>query len=255
MRADTGPKISVITVSYNSVATIGDALQSVIEQSWPYIEHIVIDGASSDGTMSVINQFRDRLAHVVSEPDRSIYDAMNKGLARASGDIVCFLNSDDKYAHQDVLAQVASIMQREQLDALMGDVVFFKPEKPEKVVRRYRCHHFHPAALGRGWMPAHPALFVLRTVFQRVGGFRDNYRIAGDFEFVARAFGKNDLRYQYFPEVLVKMRTGGISTAGWRSKLLLNIEVLRACRENGIRTNMFKILSKYPAKLLELVRR
>lgn len=250
-----GSKVTVITVCFNSATTLGDALQSVADQSWSYVEHIVIDGASTDATTSVIDHFRPHLARVVSEPDRGIYDAMNKGLALASGDIVCFLNADDMYAHEHVLADVADVMSRHKLDALFGDVVFFRPDSPDTTVRRYRSHHFHPDGIARGWMPPHPALFVRRAVFERVGGFRDNYRIAGDFEFVARAFGKGGLRYQYLPEVLVKMRTGGISTAGWRSKLLLNKEVLRACRENGIQTNMLKILSKYPAKLLELLRR
>lgn len=249
------PKITVITVCFNSAATIGDSLQSVAEQSWPHVEHIVIDGASTDATLSVIDRFRPHLARVVSEPDRGIYDAMNKGLALASGDIVCFLNADDMYAHGRVLAEVAGAMSRHKLDALFGDVVFFKPDAPDRVARRYRSHHFHPGAIARGWMPPHPGLFVRRAIFERVGGFRDNYRIAGDFEFVARAFGKGDLRYQYLPEVLVKMRTGGVSTAGWRSKLLLNKEVLRACRENGIQTSMLRILFKYPAKLLELLNR
>ncbi len=251
----SGPKITVITVCFNSAATLGDALQSVADQSWPHVEHIVIDGASTDNTMSVIDRFRPQLAKVVSEQDHGIYNAMNKGLALASGDIVCFLNADDMYAHEHALAKVADVMNRHKLDALFGDVVFIKPDAPDRIVRRYRSHHFHPNVIARGWMPPHPALFVRRAVFERVGGFRDNYRIAGDFEFVARAFGKGDLHYQYLPDVLVKMRTGGVSTAGWRSKLLLNKEVLRACRENGIQTNMLKILSKYPAKLMELLRR
>ena len=248
-------RTSVITVCANAVATIEETLRSVAAQTHRAVEHIVIDAASADGTMDIVNRYRTGLAHVVSEPDGGIYDAMNKGLALATGDIVCFLNADDVYAHRAVLAQVAQAMERQALDALFGDVVFFRPEAPDKVVRRYRSHRFSPAGIARGWMPPHPALFVRRAVFQRVGGFRTTYRIAGDFEFVARAFGKDELRYAYLPEVLVRMRHGGISTAGWRSNLLLNVEVLRACRENGIQTSMLKILSKYPAKLLELLRR
>lgn len=246
-------KVSVITVCFNSAATLADALRSVAEQSWSNVEHILVDGASTDGTLAVIESFRANLAQVSSEPDEGIYDAMNKGLAVATGDIVCFLNADDMYAHRDVLTEVASKMGQQELDALFADVAFFHPENPERVVRRYRSDRFRPSRIAFGWMPAHPALFVRRAIFTRVGGFRTDYRIAGDFEFIARAFGKNDLHYAHLPEVVVKMRTGGVSTSGWRSKLLLNNEVLRACRENGISTNMFKILSKYPAKLLELL--
>ena len=246
-------KVSVITVCFNSVATLTDALRSVKEQSWPNVEHIVIDGGSTDGTLALIERFKPDLAYFSSGPDAGIYDAMNKGLAVASGEIVCFLNADDLYAHQDVLADVANRMARQELDALFADVAFFHPDKPAQIVRRYCSGRFRPNRIAFGWMPAHPALFIRRAIFSRLGSFRSDYRIAGDFEFVARAFGKDDLRYEHLPEVVVKMRTGGASTAGWRSKVLLNQEVLRACRENGISTNMFKILSKYPVKLLELL--
>ena len=248
-------RISIITVAYNAARTIADTLESVAAQTHPEIEHIVVDGASTDGTLDVIERHHDKLTKVISEPDRGIYDAMNKGIRVATGDVIGFLNADDVFAQKNVLAMVAEIMKREHLDALFGDVEFFRPDNPGRTIRRYSSAHFRPDRIAWGWMPAHPALFVRREVFQRVGVFRTDYRIAGDFEFVARAFGKNTLRYRHLPEVLVRMRTGGISTAGWRNTLLLNREVLRACRENGIPTNMLKILSKYPAKLLEYFHR
>lgn len=247
------PTISVITVCFNSASTLAETLQSVADQTWPHIEHIVIDGGSRDDTPAILDRYREHLAHVVSEPDNGIYDAMNKGLALCQGDIVCFLNADDHYATTQVLTQAAQLMSEHRLDVLMGDVAFFHPGKPDKVVRRYRSDRFRPDLLACGWMPAHPALFMRRAVVNRVGQFKTSYRIAGDFDFIVRAFTDKNLRYRHLPEVLVNMRTGGASTAGLRAKLLLNREVLRACRENGIRTNMLKILSKYPAKLLELV--
>jgi glycosyltransferase involved in cell wall biosynthesis len=247
-------RISVITVCFNSASTIDRALQSVAIQDWPDIEHIVIDGASRDGTLDVIERHRHHLAVVVSEPDKGIYDAMNKGLAKATGDIVCFLNADDAYAASDVLSQVAHEMALHRLDALFADVAFFKPDAPDRVVRRYRSGRFHPDRLAWGWMPAHPALFMKRSIYQQLGGFRTHFRIAGDFDFIARAFGPGQLRYRHLTRVLVRMQAGGVSNAGLRSKWRLNQEVLRSCRENGIRTNLFKILSKYPAKLMELFR-
>lgn len=247
------PTVSVITVCFNSAATLAEALQSVVEQTWPGIEHIVIDGRSSDHTPDILAKFKPHLAHVVSEPDAGIYDAMNKGLSLCRGDIVCFLNADDRYASPQVIADVAARMVEHRLDVVMGDVAFFHPDNPHKMVRRYRSDRFRPELLAYGWMPAHPALFVRREAVARVGKFKTSYRIAGDFDFVARLFADKSLRYRHVPEVLVHMRTGGASTAGLRAKLLLNREVLRACRENGIRTNMLKILSKYPAKLLEMV--
>lgn len=245
--------ISVITVCYNSATTIERALQSVTNQDWPHIEYIVIDGASTDGTMGVIERFSSKLACVVSEPDDGIYDAMNKGLARATGDVVCFLNADDEYASDKVLSLVANQMHAEQLDALIGDVGFFHASNPARQVRRYRSDRFTPERLAWGWMPAHPALFLHRSVIDRVGRFNTTYKIAGDYEFIIRAFYGHALRYAHVPMVLVRMQTGGVSTGGWRAKLRLNKEVLRACRENDVKTNMLKILSKYPAKLLELL--
>lgn len=244
-------KISIITVAFNAAHTIVDTLESVAAQTHPEIEHIVVDGTSTDGTLEIIERYGKHVSRFISEPDQGIYDAMNKGVRVATGDVIGFLNADDVYAQENVLAMVAEVMNREHLDALFGDVEFFRPENPAGTLRRYSSARFRPARIAWGWMPAHPALFVRREVFQRVGAFRADYRIAGDFEFVARAFGKNTLRYRHLPEVLVRMRTGGISTGGWRNTLLLNREVLRACRENGIQTNLLKILSKYPAKLLE----
>lgn len=219
------------------------------------VQHIIIDGGSTDGTKEIIERYRPKLAQVISEPDQGIYDAMNKGLDRASGDIICFLNADDQYASPSVLSLVATQVREHRLDALLGDVGFFHEANPERTVRRYRSDHFTPDRLAWGWMPAHPALFLTRQVVQRVGHFKTDYRIAGDFEFIVRAFYGHHLRYQHLPEVLVHMQTGGASTNGLRSKILLNREVLRACRENGLRTNMFKILAKYPVKLLELLQK
>lgn len=247
-------KVTIVTVAYNSAATIAATLQSVAAQTLAQVEHIVIEGGSQDGTVGVVQKHSARVARLLSEPDEGIYDAMNKGLRLASGDIIGFLNADDHYAHAGVLQQVVHCMQQESLDAVLGDVAFFRAGAPEHLVRRYDSSRFHPGKLAWGWMPAHPASFFRRSVFARTGEFKTDYRIAGDYEWIARAFQSGPLRYRHLPEVLVHMQTGGISTRGWRSTLLLNQEVMRACRENGIPTNWAKILSKYPRKLLELVR-
>jgi len=247
------PRISVITVSYNSVDTIAETLISVAKQEWPDVEHIVIDGGSTDGTLRVIDEVGQHVSRVISEPDDGIYSAMNKGVSVATGEIVGFLNADDHYANPRVLGLVARMMMEGDLSAVVADASFFRKEAPDKVVRRYHSDRFRPSRLAWGWMPAHPGLFVRREVFDRVGHFATDYRIAGDFEWIARAFHGGTLTYRHLPEVVVRMRIGGISTGGWRNTILLNREVLRACRANGISTNWFKILSKYPAKLLEFV--
>ena len=243
--------ITVITVSFNSVTTLGRTLQSVAAQDWAYIEHIVIDGASTDGTVALIEEHRASLAQVISEPDQGIFDAMNKGLSLATGDVVCFLNSDDFYASTTVLSRVASAIDKHQLDALIGDVEYFRAQDIGRTVRRYRSDRFSPERLGWGWIPAHPALFMRRSIFERIGYFKTDYKIAGDYELIVRAFHDGSLHYEYLPDTLVRMQMGGVSTKGFLSTFRNNLEILRACRENGVSTNYFKIFTKYPAKLLE----
>jgi glycosyltransferase involved in cell wall biosynthesis len=247
-------KISVVTVAFNAVQTIEETLESVASQDHGDIEHIVVDGASTDGTIEVLERNRGGLAKLITEPDRGIYDAMNKGIAASTGQVICFLNADDTYSESTVLAKVAEHMSDETLDAVFGDAEFVKGNDARRVIRRYRSDKFRPARIAWGWMPAHPALFLRRRAFEQAGKFRTDYRIAGDFELVARMFHGDALRYKYIPEVLVRMRTGGASTSGWRSTVLLNREVLRACRENGISTNLLMILSKYPFKAAEFLR-
>ncbi len=247
-------KITIITVCYNSAKTIGDTLTSVREQTYGDTEHIIIDGGSTDNTLDVVSTEGPHVAKLVSERDRGIYDAMNKGIQLATGDVVAFLNADDFYKDADVLARVARAMQEEQLDALYGDVEFFRPGHQDVVVRRYNSGRFTAGRLGWGWMPAHPALFVRRALFERFGTFRTDYRIAGDFEFIARVFKHPELRHRHLPESLVRMQMGGISTSGWRATLQLNREMMRACRSNSIPTNWLKMLLRYPFKALEFFR-
>lgn len=249
-------KISIITVCFNSEKTIEKTLKSVLDQDWHNIEHIVIDGGSNDGTVAILERFRPHLACVVMEPDKGIYDAMNKGLSRATGDVICFLNSDDFYNKNDVLTRVANKIQKNGVDAVFGDVAFFNEGNPDYLVRHYRSGSFHAGRLSWGWMPAHPALFMRREVYNKLTGFDDTYRIAGDFELIARAFTKLTLRYEYIPSILVSMQTGGASTSpGIRGRIRHNLELLRACRDNGISTNIFKLLCRYPLKLFEKIQR
>jgi glycosyltransferase involved in cell wall biosynthesis len=246
-------KVSIITACLNRRHTIADALAAVRRQVKADIEHIVVDGGSSDGTLEVLAQHRASLAQLIPGPDNGIYDALNKGVAAATGEVIGFLHSDDVFARDDVISSVAGRMQAEALDALYGDVAFVPADDLDRIVRVYSSRRFRPSRIAWGWMPAHPALFVRRDVYREQGAFKTDYRIAADFEFVARIFSRGRLRYAYLPQVLVKMRMGGVSTRGWRSTLTLNREVLRACRANGISTNYLKILSKYPVKALEFL--
>jgi cellulose synthase/poly-beta-1,6-N-acetylglucosamine synthase-like glycosyltransferase len=177
---------------------------------------------------------------------------MNKGLALSNGDVVGFLNADDHYPHQDVLKQVAGQFESEQADCVYGNVAFFAAGNPDKTIRLYNSGRFAPARLAMGLMPAHPATFYRRSTYRRVGMFKTDYQIAADFEFTVRAFWKTGLRASYLPEILVKMQQGGVSNAGWRSKLILNREILRALRENRVPSSPFHLAAKVPFRLMEL---
>ena len=242
-------KISVITVAFNAVDTIGDTIKSVASQTHPDIEHIIIDGASTDGTVDVIKSSLDSIALWVSEPDEGIYDAMNKGIDLSSGDVLGFLNADDIYADSHVLQDIAEILVSNTLDACYGDLVYVDENNQDKIKRYYSSKPFSRSRIAYGWMPAHPTLYIKRHVIQQYGKFKTDYKIAGDFEYVARIFGKGTATYQYLPRVLVKMKMGGVSTSNISSNFRLNREIIRACHENQIPTNIAKVYSKYLRKI------
>lgn len=246
-------KISVITVAYNAEKTIGDTINSVDAQGFDDVEYIVIDGASTDGTVGVIHDNENKITKWISEKDNGLYDAMNKGIAMATGDIIGFLNADDVYADNGVLARVSSVVE-EGVDGCYADVCFVRNDL-QTVVRRYRSSRFHVGRLAYGWMPAHPSLFLRRELYERYGGFKVDYQIAADYELIVRFFHRFHIKAVYVPEVWVKMRLGGVSNRSLYSNYILSREIVRACRENGMQTNMLKVSLKYPLKLMEYVRR
>ena len=248
------PLVSIITVVYNNVKYIQDALESVISQNYLTIEHIVIDGGSSDGTIEVIEKYRDNISVFLSEPDDGIYDAMNKGIALATGDIVGILNSDDFYIDEFVIEKVVKEFEEKNVDSVYADLVYVEPKNLNKTVRYYDSGNFNPSKFSYGWMPAHPTFFVKRKAYEKYGMFRTDLKIAADFDILARFLYIHKISYSYIKGALVKMRTGGVSTS-FNSIWINNIETLRVCRDNGIKTNIFKILSKYPAKILGLLKK
>jgi len=242
-------KVSVITVCYNRAAIIEDTLRSVAEQTHADTEHIVIDGNSSDGTMDIVNRYRARLAHVVSEPDGGIYDAMNKGLALASGDIIGFLNSDDIYADANVLESVAGAFADPAVEACYADLVYVAKNDWNKVVRYWKSNIYRYGLCRSGWMPAHPTFFVRRNVFARYGGFDLQFRLQSDFELTMRLLEVHRIKSVYIPRVLVKMRLGGATNKNLSNILKGNLEAYRACRKNGFAVTPFFMLRKVLSRL------
>lgn len=248
-------KISIITVCYNSAQTIRDTIESVLAQDYPNLEYIVVDGASTDSTMAIVREYGDKIAVVISEPDKGIYDAMNKGIAAASGEIIGILNSDDFYAASSSVSRLVRQMEESGVDTVYADLVIVDAVDTKRVVRYYNSGAFSPKKLRYGWMPAHPTFLVKKSLYDKYGGFSLKYRIASDFEMVARLLYMARASYAYLPEVVVKMRAGGVSTSGLKSSWRINNEIVHACRSNGIRTSLPKVLLKIPLKLLEYIRR
>lgn len=255
MVIDSMIKVSVITVCFNSAGTIRDTIESVRSQSYPDIEYIIVDGGSSDGTLEIIKEYGDSVSLLISEPDRGIYDAMNKGIRAATGDVVATLNSDDFYADELSVQKLVSCTEKNGTETVFADLVFVDPNDSENIIRYYKSSHFHPGKLRYGWMPAHPTFLAKRALFDKWGLYSLDYRIAADFEMMVRLLYKANVSYAYLPEVVVKMRTGGVSTSGLRNSWLLNNEIVRACRENGLKTSLPRVLMKIPLKLLEYIHR
>lgn len=226
--------ISIITAVFNRAATIGEALDSVTRQSYPDIEHLVIDAQSTDGTLGEIARRQTAAMRIIIEPDHGIYDALNKGMRLASGQILGVVHSDDCLAHEHVLARVAEAFIDPAIDAVYGDLDYVAHDNPERIVRRWRSGAFHPAKLRRGWMPPHPALFIRRAVFEAHGGYDTRYHISADYDAILRWFGQGAIRAAYIPEVLVKMRLGGESNRSLERIWAKSREDLQALRSSGI---------------------
>lgn len=251
-------KISIITVTYNSSKTLSDTIESVLKQKYDNYEYLLIDGASKDSTVEIIKEYESKFCgkmRWISEPDKGMYDGINKGIKMATGDVVGIINSDDFYHRTDILQIVNdSFEQNPDIQAIYGDVRFVHPDDLSKTVRYYSSKRFRPSKFRWGWMPAHPSFFTFRENFEKYGYYQYDYHIAADFELLTRFLYTNKLPSKYIPVDFMKMRTGGRSTSGIKSNILLNKEIVRACRENGIYTNMPMLFLKYFRKVFELVK-
>ncbi len=246
------PSISIITVSFNAASTIGDTLISVLRQRDVDFEHVVVDGGSRDTTMDVVQEHQHDRLFARSEPDTGIYDAMNKGLARATGDYVLFLNADDYLARPDALALAAETLAETQADCLLANTQFVGSDGRTPQHRLYSVRSFGRWWLRIGMQPPHPSMLMRRTLISDLGGFDTSYRIAGDFDLIARAMLLRRSSFAKLPIVMTHFRTGGISTSGMRSKLILNQELTRSLAALGQPFGRIAVLGRMPLKLLQL---
>lgn len=249
-------KISIITATYNSGSTLRDTFESILRQSYKDIEYIVIDGASKDNTLALIEEylpkFEGRMTYF-SEPDKGIYDAMNKGLQKATGDVVGLLNSDDFFTSDDVLEKVAETLQNPELDAIYGDVHYVDCSNVNKCVRYYSSKVFSPNLMLFGFMPAHPSFYCRREIYNKYGAFDTSYKVAADFEILLRFIYVNHIRTKYLPKDFVTMRTGGASNRGLASHRQINRDHMQAFKKNGVKSNMFLLSLRYIYKIGEVV--
>jgi glycosyltransferase involved in cell wall biosynthesis len=240
-------------VCFNSVATIEDTIKSVLSQCYKNIEYIVVDGGSTDGTLEILAKYQSQIAKCISEPDNGIYDAMNKGIMRSTGDIIGILNSDDFYPDKSVIEKVVRIISEKNADSCYGDAIYVKKDHPNKIVRYWKSSHFSRNKLKIGWMPQHGTFFVRKSVYTKYGLLRDDFPIAADYELILRFLYKHKIKTIYLPEILLKIRVGGISSPGIVNTSKMFVENYRACKINGLKLPLLVCVLKRLLKISQYI--
>ena len=248
------PLITVITVVFNGASTIEDTIQSVIRQTYDNVEYIIIDGGSTDSTQEIIKKYEHAIGYWLSEKDGGIYDAMNKGISLCSGEYVGMLNSDDMFSDENVLQDIADRFGQAQVDAVFSCLNIVDKDNLKKTLRKYRVTKLNSALLRIGVMPPHPTFYCKRSCYEEGGMYKTDYKIAADFEMLVRLLIRQKISWSFIDKVTVTMRSGGLSNSGFMTSVKLNWEIVRACKENGLYTNLLFLALKLPMRLLELIR-
>jgi glycosyltransferase involved in cell wall biosynthesis len=243
------PLVSIITVVYNNVEFIRDAIESVLSQTYPNVEYVVIDGGSTDGTVEIIEEYREKISVIISESDDGIYDGMNKGIIASSGDIIGFLNSDDFYSSSSILEIVTGALKKPGIMACFGDLCYVDRYSVSRIVRYWKSSRFYPGLFSRGWCPPHPTFFVRRSIYEQYGKFDLSYKIAADAELMMRFLEHFYIPVIYIPEILVHMRMGGESNKNIKNVFIQNLEIWSALKRHDLHPFFFtfvweKILSR-----------
>jgi glycosyltransferase len=240
--------VSIITATQNSADSIKSCLDSVLNQNYINIEYIIIDGKSNDRTLKIIKKLAHTQIKIFSEKDDGIYDALNKGINIATGDIIGFVHSDDFLASNDIINNIASMINSENLDGVYGDLQYVDKNNLQKVIRNWRSCEFNQGLLKNGWMPPHPTLFLKKEVYQKHGLFDPSYRISADYDFMLRVFKDSELKFGYLPKVITKMRVGGASNRSLKNIIKKSKEDYRAIRINDI-GNFLTFIKKNISKI------
>ncbi len=226
-------KISIVTACYNSKATIEDTLRTIQMQTHQDIEHIIIDGGSTDGTLEILEKNKAHIAHLTSEPDNGLYDAMNRGVAKATGDIIGLLNSDDMLAHKDVLANVAKTLSDPNIDACYGDLVYVNQHNTDQIARYWKSTPYKPELIAKGWIPAHPTFYARKEVHDKYSMlFNLDYKLAADYELLLRLLYTHKIKVAYIPDLMIKMRLGGTTNKSLKNIINQNKEIMQALKSH-----------------------
>jgi len=247
-------KISIITATYNSQDTILDAINSVASQTYSNIEHIIIDGKSTDSTLSIVKENSDKISKIISEPDSGIYDALNKGIKNATGDVVAFMHADDIFANNNIIENAARLFQEQQTDSIYGDLQYVAKEDTSKIIRYWKSGKFTFSKLKKGWMPPHPTFFIKKEIYNKFGMFDTNFRIAADYDIILRFLGKYKITTTYLPEVMIKMRVGGESNKSIKNIIKKMHEDVKALKKNKM-GNWYTVFMKNISKIPQLFKK
>lgn len=247
-------KVSIITICYNSASTIEDTIKSVVSQDYPNIEYIIVDGASKDKTLDIVSRYRETVTKLISEKDRGIYDAMNKGVQAATGDIVGILNSDDFYADERVISDVVKLFNTSGCEGCYADLVYVNRLKQDQIVRRWVAGKYRHGLFLKGWMPPHPTFFVLRSKYRELGDYDLTLRSAADYELMLRFIHRHKIRLAYLPRVITKMRTGGQSNVSFRNRIRANREDRMAWKMNDLKPAWYTLTAKPLSKLFQFLK-
>lgn len=246
-------KVSIITVVFNGAAMIEHCINSVRAQTYADIEHIIVDGGSTDGTIEIINKYQNGKTRVTSEPDNGLYDAMNKGIMRSTGDIIGILNSDDFYPDDSVIEKVVRIMSEKNAESCYGDTIYVERDNTNKIVRYWKSSKFSRNKFKIGWMPQHGTFYVRKSIYTKYGLFRDDFPIAADYELILRFLYKHRIRTTYLPEILLKIRVGGVSRPGMVNTSKMFVENYRACKVNGLKLPLLVCFLKRLLKIPQYI--
>lgn len=248
-------KISIITITYNSESTIRDTIESVLNQDYKDIEYIIVDGLSNDNTLNIIGEYKNRISKIISEKDKGLYDALNKGIAIATGDVVGIIHSDDFYTSNDVITKVANTFMVNHCDAVYADLYYVDKKDTSKIFRKWKSGQYKSGAFIKGWMPPHPTFFVKNGCYTKYGVFNLQLKSAADYELMLRFIHKYRIKLAYLPEFIIKMRVGGKSNVSIKNRLRANSEDRKAWEINGLKPHFYTLYLKPLRKIIQLLRK